>query len=75
MAANKNLEFLYLYFGAHMAGLAVVPIDSETNPTRFQQIQKDVEPLSVIGFSHAGMTGTTPHLSPLATAGSTDIPL
>ena len=67
MAANKNLEFLYLYFGAHMAGLAVVPIDSETNPTRFQQIQKDVEPLSVIGFSHAGMTSTPVHLSPLTT--------
>ena len=34
IAANKQVEFLYAYFGAHMANLVAVPVDSEINPNR-----------------------------------------
>ena len=34
LAAGKQIEFIYVYFGAHLAGLTVSPIDAETNPTR-----------------------------------------
>lgn len=51
IAANKQIEFIYAYFGAHMAGLIAVPIDSETNPTRFNHIINTVHPLCVIGFN------------------------
>ena len=34
MAANKQMEFLYAYFGAHLAGLIVAPDDGEINSTR-----------------------------------------
>ena len=34
LAAGKQIEFVYAYFGAHLAGLKVVPIDAATNPTR-----------------------------------------
>ncbi|MDE6285642.1 MAG: acyl--CoA ligase, partial [Muribaculaceae bacterium] len=50
LAANKQIEFIYAYFGAHLAGLTVVPIDSETNPTRFSFITETIKPICVIGF-------------------------
>ena len=52
MAANKQLEFLYFYWGAHYAGLIAVPIDSETNPSRFQNIIYEVNPICIIGFDN-----------------------
>ena len=50
LAANKQIGFVYAYFGAHMAGLTVVPIDAETNPARFDFITKAVTPFCVAGF-------------------------
>lgn len=50
LAAGKQLGFVYAYFGAHLAGLRVVPIDPETNPTRFDYIVHTLQPLCVIGF-------------------------
>ena len=38
ISANKKVEFVYSYFGAHMAGLVCVPIDLETNPIRLWRI-------------------------------------
>lgn len=40
IAAGKQIEFVYAYFGAHLAGLKVMPIDSATNPTRLDYIVK-----------------------------------
>lgn len=56
IAANKQLEFLYLYFGAHLAGLVAVPVDSETSPIRFQQIASEINPMCVIGFENQDTT-------------------
>lgn len=50
LSANKQVEFLYVYFAAHLAGLIVVPIDTETNPTRFKYIIDVVNPFCIIGF-------------------------
>lgn len=50
LSAGKQIEFLYVYFGAHLAGLIVSPIDAETNPTRFDYIGKAINPYCVIGF-------------------------
>lgn len=50
MAAGKQLGFVYAYFGAHLAGLRVVPLDSETNPTRFRYIAEQTAPICAIGF-------------------------
>ena len=50
LAAGKQIEFIYVYFGAHLAGLTVSPIDAETNPTRFEYIAKSINPYCVIGF-------------------------
>ena len=51
LAAGKQIEFLYAYFGAHLAGLIVAPIDAETNPTRFSYIADAINPFCVIGFN------------------------
>ncbi len=50
LAAGKQVEFAYAYFGAHLAGLKVAPIDPETNPTRFDFIVQILNPCVVNGF-------------------------
>lgn len=52
LAAGKQVEFLYVYFGAHLANLIVAPIDPETNPTRFGYIAHSINPFCVIGFDN-----------------------
>lgn len=49
LSANKEIKFLYCYFGAHLAGLICVPIDSETNPIRLQRIIDISNPSMIIG--------------------------
>lgn len=53
LAADKQLGFVYAYLGAHLAGLTVVPIDAETNPSRFDFICQTVSPFCVAGFKNA----------------------
>jgi len=49
LSANKEIKFLYSYFGAHMAGLVCVPIDSDTNIVRFQRIMDCSDPVMIVG--------------------------
>ena len=49
VSASKNIEFVFTYFGAHLAGLVCVPIDSETNATRLRRIIDVARPALVIG--------------------------
>lgn len=49
LAASKSVDFIYLYFGAHLAGIATVPVDPEVNPTRLQRIVEAVNPAIVAG--------------------------
>ncbi len=49
LSASKSAGFVYAYFGAHLAGLIAVPIDSETNATRLRRIVDVARPRFVIG--------------------------
>lgn len=50
LSAGKQIEFLYAYFGAHLAGVTVVPIAPDTNPTRLQHILRETEAKLLVGF-------------------------
>lgn len=58
LAAGKQLEFLYAYFGAHLAGLIAVPLAEDTNPTRLAYVRETLKPFASIGFA-PGMEGET----------------
>lgn len=52
IAAAGNIEFVYTYFGVHIAGGICVPIDPDTNQTRFDYIYKSTKPVAVLGVLH-----------------------
>ena len=49
ISASKNIEFVYTYFGAHLAGMICVPVDPETNEKRLQRIIEVAQPQLIIG--------------------------
>ena len=49
IAAAGNIEFVYTYFGVHIAGGICVPIDPDTNQTRFDYIYSSTKPVAVLG--------------------------
>lgn len=49
ISASKNIEFVYTYFGAHLAGMICVPIDSETNEKRLKRIIEVAQPKLIVG--------------------------
>lgn len=49
ISASKNIEFVYTYFGAHLAGMICVPIDPETNETRLRRIVDVAKPKLIVG--------------------------
>lgn len=49
VSASKSIEFVYAYFGAHLAGMICVPIDPETNETRLQRIIDVAKPSLIVG--------------------------
>lgn len=51
IAAGKQIEFVYAYFGAHLAGLKVAPMDPSTNPTRLSFIIEQINPALLVGFN------------------------
>jgi long-chain acyl-CoA synthetase len=50
ISAGKQLEFLYAYFGAHLAGLRAAPVSEDINLDRFAYIKNKLAPLAVVGF-------------------------
>jgi long-chain acyl-CoA synthetase len=55
ISANKDIRFVYTYFGAHLAGLICVPIDPETNERRLQRILEVAQPRLLVGeLRHQG---------------------
>lgn len=50
LAAGKQIEFVYAYFRAHLAGLKVVPVDPATNPDRMAFIIKQTGASLLVGF-------------------------
>ena len=60
LSAAGNIEFAYVYFGVHIAGGICVPIDPDTNQTRFDYIVKSTTPICVIGTLHNVKMDTIP---------------
>lgn len=52
LSAAGNIEFVYVYFGVHLAGGICVPIDPDTNQTRFNHIEASTRPVCVMGTLH-----------------------
>ena len=52
LAASANIDFIYAYFGIHIAGGVCVPIDPDTNETRFNLIKKSTSPVCTMGLLH-----------------------
>lgn len=40
LSAHKDVEYLYLYFGAHILGVTNVIVDAEANEERLHYIEK-----------------------------------
>lgn len=49
LSASKDINFVYAYFGAHLAGMICVPIDPETNETRLKRIIDVAKPAMIVG--------------------------
>lgn len=60
LLAAGNIEFVYAYFGVHIAGGICVPIDPDTNQTRFEYIEKSTTPVCVMGLLHNVKKETIP---------------
>ena len=60
LSAAGNIEFVYAYFGVHIAGGICVPIDPDTNQTRFEDIEKSTTPVCVMGLLHNVKKETIP---------------
>ena len=52
LSAAGNIEFVYVYFGVHLAEGICVPIDPDTNQTRFNHIEASTSPVCVMGVLH-----------------------
>lgn len=79
LSASKSADFVYAYFGAHISGIIVAPVDSEINALRLQRIADSVKPKAIIGDvrheikgpehfdfkSFLAKEGETSHVSPL----------
>ena len=60
LSAAGNIEFVYAYFGVHIAGGICMPIDPDTNQTRFEYIEKSTTPVCVMGSLHNVKKETIP---------------
>lgn len=49
LSAFGNIEFAYVYFGIHLASGICVPIDPDTNQTRFDLVREATNPICIIG--------------------------
>lgn len=54
IAADKQVEFVSLYFACHLLGVVTLPIAPDTNPKRYELIKKKVKPALVVGFKDPG---------------------
>lgn len=67
LSASANIEFIYAYFGIHIAGGVCVPIDTDTNETRFNLIKQSTKPVCTMGALHKVQGTETVSFSELLT--------
>lgn len=73
LAASKNIEFVYTYFGAHMAGMICVPIDPETNALRLKRIYDCSSPGLIVGELRYGQGYETVPFSQIESDTASDV--
>ena len=49
LAANKSVDFVYSYFGAQLAGLITVTVDSAVNSKRLNRIVESSKQIGIFG--------------------------
>lgn len=54
LSADKELEFIYLYLGAHLAGIVNVVVDASNNRDNLSYIASAANPDAIFGFSLDG---------------------
>lgn len=50
LSAHKEVEYLYVYFAAHILGITNVIVDAESNEERLHYIEKKTEPTHCFGY-------------------------
>lgn len=50
LSAHKEIEYIYLYFGAHILGVTNVIVDAESNEDRLHFIEDKVQPKYCFGY-------------------------
>lgn len=50
LSAHKDIEFIYLYLGAHMLGVTNVIVDAESNEERLHYIEDKIQPACCFGY-------------------------
>ena len=50
IAADKQPDFVSLYFACHLLGIITLPIAPDTNPKRYSLIKDKIKPSLVVGF-------------------------
>lgn len=51
LAADKQMEFVSVYFACHLLEAVTLPIAPDTNPKRYELIKSKVSPKLVVGFN------------------------
>lgn len=50
LSAHKDIEFVYLYLGAHILGVTNVIVDAESNEERLRYIEEKTQPVCCFGY-------------------------
>lgn len=50
LSAHKDVEYIYLYFGAHILGVTNVIVDAESNEDTLRYIESKVKPICCFGY-------------------------
>lgn len=50
LSAHKDIEYIYLYLGAHILGVTNVIVDAESNEERLHYIEEKVQPKYCFGY-------------------------
>lgn len=50
LSAHKDIEYIYLYLGAHIIGVTNVIVDAESNEERLHYIENKIQPVCCFGY-------------------------
>lgn len=54
LSAHKDVEYVYLYFAAHILGVTNVIVDAESNEERLHFIENKIQPACCFGYKSNG---------------------